>query len=175
MMHAISGDVVTAQTAGRDLRRCVAIPIDVGKHQSLAGVEDFTGARLCRPIMFGMTRTGIDGLIAAVTAVLPADVELVCVGVEACGHYHRPLAAPGVLPDGWEVVELNPAWVAAQRRVNGTARRKTDAIDVAAIGDLLRAGRGYRAPQAEGVVVDLAGGWRIVAVGWWPARRSKTS
>lgn len=155
MMHAISDDVVTARTAGRDLRRCVAVPIDVGKGESLAGVEDFTGQRLCRPIPFPMTRAGIDGMVAEVESVLPAGVELVRAGVEACGHYHRPVVSAGVLPAGWEVVELNPAWVAAQRRVNGTGRRKTDAIDVEAIADLIRAGRGYP-PTGASPVVDLA-------------------
>lgn len=48
-----------------------------------------------------------------------------------------------------ELVELNPAWVKAQRKVNGTARRKTDALDLLAIGDLLLAGRGYRVPVGE--------------------------
>lgn len=156
MMHAIDENVVTARTVDRDLRRCVVVPIDVGKHESLAGVQDFTGAALCRPITFAMTRTGIDEMVGQVQAALPADVELVRAGVEACGHYHRPIVAAGVLPAHWEVAELNPAWVAAQRRVNGTARRKTDAIDVEAIGDLLRAGRGYAPAQAGAALVDLA-------------------
>jgi hypothetical protein len=29
------------------------------------------------------------------------------------------MIAAGVWPDGWQVVELNPAHVSAQRRVNG--------------------------------------------------------
>jgi transposase len=40
--------------------------------------------------------------------VLPLGVRLVRVGVEACGHYHLPVTAAGVWPDGWKVVELNP-------------------------------------------------------------------
>lgn len=164
MMHVASQDVVTARTPDRDLCRCVVVPIDVGKHGALAGVEDFTGARLCRPIEFALTRDGIAGLVAAVTAVLPQDVELVRAGVEACGHYHRPVVAAGVLPQDWEVVELNPAWVTAQRKVNGTARRKTDAIDVAAIADLLRAGRGYPVPRP---------GEPLVALQAWVAHRHR--
>ena len=62
-------------------------------------------------------------------------------GVEAAGHYHRPLAAPAVWP-GWEVVELNPAHVTEQRRVMGRRRVKTDAMDLEAITELLLAGRG---------------------------------
>ena len=157
MMHVVSQDVVTARTPDRDLRRCVVVPIDVGKRTALAGVQDFTGATLRRPIEFTLTRDGIAGLVAAVSAVLPEEVQLVRAGVEACGHYHRPVVAAGVLPAQWEVVELNPAWVTAQRKVNGTARRKTDAIDVEAIADLLRAGKGYPVPRLSTPLVDLQG------------------
>ena len=143
MMPVPSQDVVTARTPGVDLTRCVVVAIDVGKREALAGVEDFTGTALCRPIAFAMNRSGVDAMVAAVTEAMPADPIMVRVGVEACGHYHQPVTAAGVLPVSWELVGLNPAWVTAQRRVNGTARRKTDAIDVAAIADLLRAGKGY--------------------------------
>lgn len=51
---------------------------------------------------------------------VPVDARLVRVGVEAAGHYHQPVLAPGVWPDGWQVVELNPAHVSAHRRVNGS-------------------------------------------------------
>ncbi len=118
--------VVTARTPGVDLTRCVVLPIDVGKHEGLVGVEDFTGTKLCRPIPFAMTRTGIAQMVAKIDEALPVDPVVVRVGVEACGHYHQPVIAAGVLPERWELVELNPAWVTAQRRVNGTARRKTD-------------------------------------------------
>lgn len=147
--------VVTARTSGVDLTRCVVLPVDVGKDEGLIGVEDFTGARLCQPIRFVMTRTGITDMVARVDAALPADLIVVRVGVEACGHYHQPVIAAGVLPEAWELVELNPAWVTAQRRVNGTARRKTDSIDVEAIGDLLRVGKGYPVPRPGEALVEL--------------------
>jgi len=66
-------------------------------------------------------------VVERVCAVLPAAA--VRVGVEAAGHYHRPLLVSGVWPVGWEVVELSPARVAEQRRVQGRRRVKTDAID----------------------------------------------
>lgn len=57
--------------------------------------------------------------------VLPAAAR-VKVGIEAAGHYHRPLLALS-WPTGWELVELNPAHVTEQRRVQGRRRVKTDA------------------------------------------------
>ena len=95
--------------------------------------------RLFGPVDFAMTGSGLARVVSQVRAVLPAG--LVRVGVEAAGHYHRPLLSASVWP-GWEVVELNPAHVAEQRRVMGRRRVKTDAIDLDAITELVLAGRG---------------------------------
>lgn len=157
MMHAHGGVVVTSRTAGMDLRRCVAVPIDIGKSVAVVAVEDFTGTKLCRPFEFALNTEGVAAMLAAVTAVLPEGVQVVRAGVEACGHYHRPLVAPGVLPSQWEVVELNPAWVEAQRRVHGSVRRKTDAIDLDAIAELLRTGRGHPVAHRNDTLVELTG------------------
>ncbi len=48
----------------------------------------------------------------------------------------------GVWPPGWEVMELSPARVAEQRRVQGRRRVKTGAIDLEAITELVLAGHG---------------------------------
>lgn len=61
-----------------------------------------------------------------------------------------------MLPGDWQVVEFNPAWVSAQRRVNGTGRTKTDPIDLVAIADLILAGRGYEAVVGDEPLVELA-------------------
>lgn len=82
--------------------------------------------------------------LTRVGEAVPAGAQMVRVGVEAAGHYHLPLTAPEVWPDGWQVVELNPAHVSVQRRVNGQRGVKTDRVDLAAIIDLLLAGRGSR-------------------------------
>jgi transposase len=84
--------------------------------------------------------------------VLPAG--LTRVGVEAAGHYHRPLLSAGLWP-GWQVVELNPAHVAEQRRVIGRRRVKTDAIDLEAITELLLAGRGVPVSERLTTVAEL--------------------
>jgi hypothetical protein len=63
-----------------------------------------------------MTGPKLGQLVSRVRPVLPVGAR-VKVGVEAAGHYHRPLLAPAVWPAGWEVLELNPAHVTEQRRV----------------------------------------------------------
>ncbi len=100
-----------------------------------------------------MTAVGLAEVITKTRAVLPAG--LIRVGVEAAGHYHRPLASPAVWP-GWQVVELNPAHVCEQRRVMGRRRVKTDALDLEAITELLLAGRGVPVGEPSISIRDLA-------------------
>jgi transposase len=154
-VHGVRAQELSSRSVGIALDRLVAVPVDVGKPTAMAMVCDFTGRRLAAPFEFRQDRAGLGELIERVRAVLPGDTALVRVGVEACGHYHRPVVASGVLPAQWQLVELNPAWVTAQRRVNGTARRKTDPIDLVAIADLLLAGRGYEVAAGDEPLVEL--------------------
>ena len=104
---------------GVSLERSVAVAVDAGKAEAVALVADFTGERLCPPVLFAMNRDGIAALVQRVdAAVAGRGAGVVRVAVEASG-YHLPLLARGVLPVSWTIVELNPAHVAMQRRVNG--------------------------------------------------------
>jgi transposase len=146
------------------LRQLVAVPVDVGKTTAMLMACDF-GRRLLLPaVEFPMTRDGVDAVLARLRQVVPADARLVRVGVEAAGPYHRPLTVAGLWPAGWKVMELNPAHVSAQRRVNGQRGVKTDRVDLAAIADLLLAGRGVPVVVAGQALVELAA---------WVAHRSR--
>jgi transposase len=135
----------------------IAVPVDVGKSSAMALVADFTGQRLAKPFAFALDRNGLIDLVLKVEGALEGrPVRLVRVGVEAAGHYHRPLTRTGALPSSWEVVELNPAHVTAQRRVNGQRGIKTDQIDLTAIFDLIVAGRGYQTGQVSEAMVELS-------------------
>ena len=69
-----------------------------------------------------------------------------------------PPAAAGarVWPAGWELLELNPAHVTEQRRVQGRRRVKTDAIDLEAITELVLAGQGTAVTDRQRMIGDLA-------------------
>jgi transposase len=101
-------------------------------------VTDAGHHRLFGPSEFAMNRTGLAAVLARVATSVPLSGQ-VKVGVEAAGHYHRPVLDHR-WPDGWEVLELNPAHVAEQRRVQGRRRIKTDVIDLEAITELVLAG-----------------------------------
>jgi transposase len=129
------------------------VAVDVGKTTAAVLVTDAQRQRLLGPLEFAMTGPGMALVIKKTQAVLP--LGLARVGVEAAGHYHRPLASQNVWP-GWQVVELNPAHVTEQRRVMGRRRVKTDAIDLEAITELLLAGRGVVVVEPPPAVTQLA-------------------
>jgi transposase len=129
------------------------VAVDVGKTTAAMLVTDAARRRLLGPIEFAMTGPGVAGVITQTQKVLPGGP--VRVGVEAAGHYHRPVATPMAWP-GWEVVELNPAHVSEQRRVMGWRRVKTDALDLEAITELLLAGRGVPVTVPAAEIIELA-------------------
>ena len=136
--------------------RAIAVPVDVGKSSAMAMVADFTGERLVAPFVFSLDRPGIAELTRRVERVAVArGARRVEVGVEAAGHYHRPLTASALLPADWELIELNPAHVTEQRRVLGKRGIKTDQIDLVAMFDLLVAGRGHPAGRRDAALLEL--------------------
>jgi transposase len=165
MVHVHGRDV--AQRAARIAHvapdRRLLVPVDVGKHEAMALVADATGQRLVAPFTFTLDRPGLARLVQQVEHVVgaPDGVE-VEVGVEAAGHYHRPVTASGVLPAAWTLVELNPAHVTEQRRVLGKRGIKTDQVDLAAMFDLLVLGRGHIVAARSETLVQLQRGRRCV-------------
>lgn len=132
----------------------IVVAVDVGKTSAMLSATDSARKRVFGPVEFAMTRSGLAATVHRVSAVVAPSAQ-VKIGVEAAGHYHRPVLDYG-WPTGWEVLELNPAHVAEQRRVVGRRRVKTDAIDLEAITDLLLAGRGQLITEREVLIGELS-------------------
>lgn len=141
----------------------VVVAVGVGKNTVACSVTDERRHRLFGPVDFAMTRSGLHTTLARIADVVP-DTAGVKVGIEAAGHYHQPLMSPASWPRGWELLELNPAHVAEQRRVQGRRRVKTDAIDLEAITELVLAGQGVPVTARAGVLGELTA---------WVAHRSR--
>jgi transposase len=124
-----------------DLSDAVVVAVDVGKNVFAVSATDGHRKKLVGPLEVPMTRRGLEGAVARIGEVLPAMAP-VWVGIEAAGHYHLPLLADSCWPEGWQLLQLNPAHVAEQRRIQGRRRIKTDALDLEAITELVLAGRG---------------------------------
>ncbi|NYD77027.1 IS110 family transposase [Arthrobacter cupressi] len=142
----------------------VVVAVDVGKNVVALSVTDAGRHRLLGPVDFEMTGRGLDWVLGLIRSKLAGLDVPVKVGIEAAGHYHRPLLGPSVWPAGWQVLELNPAHVAEQRRVQGRRRVKTDALDLEAITELVLAGRGLPVTAREAVIGEL---------GAWAAHRTR--
>jgi len=138
------------------------VAVDVGKNRAGLLATDATRRRLLGPVDFAMTAPALAAVLERVCAVLPA--ASVKVGIEAAGHYHRPLLGSGVWPAAWQVLELSPARVVEQRRVQGRRRVKTDAIDLEAITELVLAGHGVPVTARAAAVTELTG---------WATHRSR--
>jgi transposase len=131
----------------------IVVAFDVGKSSAMLSVTNGERCRLLGPIGFELTCSGMSAAVERVGSAIGSSAQ-VKVAVEAAGHYHRPVLDYR-WPPGWEVLELNPAHVAEQRRVAGRRRLKTDAIDLEAITELVLAGRGQpvgATPQALGEI-----------------------
>lgn len=131
----------------------IVVAVDVGKTSALFSVTDAARHRLVGPSEFAMNRSGLTAAAARATAAVPPSGR-VKVAVEAAGHYHRPVLDHR-WPPGWEVLELNPAHVAEQRRVQGRRRVKTDVIDLEAITELVLAGHGHPVGERDVVIGEL--------------------
>ncbi len=141
----------------------VVVAVDVGKNVIAVSATDAGRRRLFGPAEFAMTAPALRALTGRLQQALPAGA-VVRVGVEAAGHYHRPLLIGSAWPASWQVLELNPAHVTEQRRVRGRRGIKTDAVDLEAMTDLLLAGQGVQAGGQDTVIVELAA---------WAAHRAR--
>lgn len=110
------------------------------------------------PFEFTLTETGFMSLSAAVARAEAArSPEVVRVGVESAGHYHRTLVAR-LRTEGFEVVELNPAAVKEARSQQLLRRLKSDARDLGAMAELMVRGAG-RAPAVKTDALAAQAAW----------------
>jgi transposase len=138
-----------------DRASMVVVAVDVGKTMVALSVTDQQRHRLLGPVEFAMTRAGLSATVQQIRSKVSGST-VVKVGIEAAGHYHQPLMVPASWPAGWQLLELNPAHVTEQRRVQGRRRVKTDAIDLEAITELVLAGRGTVVGDRVRVLGELA-------------------
>ncbi len=133
-----------ARIRGRDPERCLVVPVDVGKSAAMALIADHYGEMVVAPFEFPLTETGFAVLSGAIgRAEAARAAEVVRVGVESAGHYHRTLVAR-LRASGEEVVELNPAAVKEARAQQLLRRLKSDARDLGAMAELMVRGAGRR-------------------------------
>ncbi|MDI9916807.1 IS30 family transposase [Rhodococcus sp. IEGM 1379] len=110
----------------------IVVAVDVGKTTAAISATDTARHRLFGPVDITMTRSDLTALVIRLTDCFPRSAQ-VKISIEAASHYHHPMLDYPSWPPEWEVLELNPARVSEQRRIQGRRRIKTDAIDLEAI------------------------------------------
>ena len=160
-MRFVGGDLqgdFMARVRGVDPRRCLAVPVDVGKWSAMALVADHHGEVVVPPFVFNLDEPGVRRLLSRVeTASHDRDAAVCRVGVESAGHYHRTLVAR-LRAAGAEVVELNPAAVKQARAQQLLGRLKSDERDLGAMAELLVRGAG-RLPQIRDEAMAAQASW----------------
>ena len=78
---------------GAPVMAATVVAVDVGKNSAALSVTDAERRRLFGPVELAMTAPAVAAVLGRVCAVLPSTP--VKVGVEAAGHYHRPLLGSG--------------------------------------------------------------------------------
>ncbi len=144
-MGFIGGDLresFIGKVKGADPGHLLAVPIDVGKNSAAVMVCDFWGEIISPPFAFELNERGFQDFAATLARVeAERDASWVRVGLEQAGHYHRPLQAR-LEAHGLEVTLFNPAQVKANRNQDLLRSLKSDALDLAAMAELLIRGKG---------------------------------
>jgi transposase len=141
-----------------DPRRCLVVPVDVGKWSAMALVADHFGEVVRAPSEFRLDEPGVRWLLSLIAGAANDVDAVVCrVGVESAGHYHRTLVAR-LRGDGVEVVELNPAAVKEARSQQLLRRLKSDERDLGAMAELMIRGSG-RLPQIRDDAMAAQTAW----------------
>ena len=161
MARFVGGDLQArfmARVRDVDPRRCLAVPVGVGKWSAMALIADHHGEVVRAPFEFGLDEPGVCELVSLIEGALIDRDALVCrVGVESAGHYHRTLVAR-LRAGGVEVVELNPAAVKEARAQQLLRRLKSDERDLGAMAELLVRGAG-RLPQIRDDAMAAQAAW----------------
>jgi transposase len=143
------GQAFAERVRGVPLDRILCVSLDVGKYFHVAMIHNGLGEIITPMFEVDMFQSGFDLLCKEIEAAKTrTQAQTVWIGLEPTSHYFENLARH-LLERGYPVTLLNSFAVKQNRDQQMMQREKTDQIDVAAIGDLLRRGEGtpYRPPK----------------------------
>jgi transposase len=143
-------------TAGVPLDQILVVPLDMGKNVHWAAFHTADGQLVCEPLKLTTDAQGFQRFTAQFDTLLHSQrFRRVILGHEPTGVYHETwarhltiryadyLADDSPLPFLYRF--LNPYQVKLNRQQQLLRFRKTDLLDLGAIGDLLGRGYGYTA------------------------------
>jgi transposase len=133
----------------------LCVSLDISKYFHVVMIHNGLGEIVMPPFEIDMYQSGFDQLGQAIErAKAGTQAQVVLVGLEPTSHYFENLARH-LLQQAQPVTLINSFAVKQNREQHLMRREKTDQIDVAAIGDLLRRGEGTPYHPATGVYLAL--------------------
>jgi transposase len=136
------GEAFLRLTRGVDPARILCVSLDISKYFHLVMLHNAYGEIVTPAFEIDIFRAGFEHLCAVIEeAQARTQAEVLLIGLEPTGHYFENIARH--LKARYPHVFLTNSWAVAENRTqHGLRYQKTDEIDVAAIGDLLRRGVG---------------------------------
>jgi transposase len=149
------GQAFADQIRGVQPERILCVSIDVSKDFHVVLLHNGLGEIVTPGFEIDIFRSGFSQYCKAVDdAITTLQAQVVLVGMEPTGHYYENLARH-IHSTGQQVTMINSFAVKENRRQHMMAHEKNDAIDEAAIGDLLRRGEGSPYRPLSGVYLHL--------------------
>jgi transposase len=149
------GQAFADQIRGLDLEQILCVSLDISKYFHVVMIHNALGEIVMPTFEIDIFKTGFEQLCQAIDeAIEQTNAPLVLAGMEPTGHYFENLARH--LHQRPQPVTLINSYAVSQNRKQQMMRReKSDPIDVAAIGDLLRRGEGSCFQPLQGIYLEL--------------------
>jgi transposase len=154
-LRGARGQAFADLTRGIASERILCVSLDISKYFHVAMIHNGLGEIVIPTFEIDIFQSGFDQLCQALDqARSGSNAQLVLLGMEPTSHYFENLARH-LLQCAQPVTRINSFAVKQNREQQLMRREKTDEIDVAAIGDLLRRGEGTPFRPPTGVYLLL--------------------
>jgi transposase len=149
------GQAFAELTRGVAPEQIMCVSLDISKYFHVAMIHNGLGEIVIQPFDVDIYQSGFDQLCQAIAqARARTQAQVVLVGMEPTSHYFENLARH-LIEHSQPVKLINSFSVKQNREQQLMRREKSDQIDVAAIGDLLRRGEGTPYQPATGIYLQL--------------------
>ena len=140
---------------GVPAEQILCVSLDISKYFHVAMIHNGLGEIVTPPFDVNIYRSGFDQLCQMIDqAKSRSQAQVLLVGMEPTSHYFENLARH--LLKRSDPVKLINSYAVKQNREQQLMRReKSDQIDVAAIGDLLRRGEGTPYRPVSGIYLQI--------------------
>jgi transposase len=149
------GQAFADQVRGIPAEQILCVSLDISKYFHVVMIHNGLGEIVTPTFEIDIFQSGFEKLCQAIEkAQQDTQAQVVLLGMEPTSHYFENLARH-LLVKGLPVKLVNSFAVKENRNQQLMLRQKTDQIDVAAIGDLLRRGEGNPYKPVVGIYLQL--------------------